>query len=72
MQKTVLVLFVIKKQQVLISIKDLEARVRNICPQLEQLNIQDNILFLIIKSVQVKGVQVTSSSVSFSIPSPSV
>lgn len=49
MQKTVLVLFIVKKQQELLIIEDLEAKVRNIGPWLHQLSKQDNVVFLIIR-----------------------
>lgn len=52
--QTVLVLFFVKKQVFLI-IEDLEAEVRNIGPWLQQLSIQDNVLFLIIRGKHGSG-----------------
>lgn len=54
MKKAVLVLFIVKKQQVLFrvsltTVENLEPKIRSIYPSIQQLNVWDNVSFLIIR-----------------------
>lgn len=54
MKKAVLVLSIVKKQQVLfkispIAVENLEPKIRSIYPLIQQLNVWDNVPFLIIR-----------------------